>query len=399
MRQLIPVLGIELGVVSAGLRNSKAPDLLVIRLAEGGVVSGVFTQNSFKAAPVHLALKNLKHNDIRALVVNTGCANAGTGQVGIEDAFKVCEELATILKVTPSQILPFSTGVIMERLPRKKIIKSLATAVENLVSNGWRQAAEAIMTTDTISKGLSLKVSLSGISITITGIAKGSGMIHPNMATMLGFIAVDAKINASVLDEIISSVVESSFNCITVDGDTSTNDSFLLIATGTANNPIIKSSGDPRYKLIYEAIEKVAIELAKMIVKDGEGATKLVTVEVEGGRSLEECKKVAYSIAKSPLVKTAFFAEDPNLGRILSAIGQTDIRELNIKKITVSIDSLVIFERGEMSVNYDEIEAGKIMKKDEFSLNINLSRGNAVCQVWTCDFSHDYVSINADYRS
>ena len=399
MQKTIPITGLELGVAKAGLKRKNKADLLLIRLKKGSQVAGVFTTNKFRAAPVEIASNNLARGGVRALVVNTGVANAGTGKVGLSDAKKVCEKVGNLLKIDTTEVLPFSTGVIMERLPAAQIIEALPNAVDDLREDNWFRASEAILTTDTVTKSVSMQIEVDGTSITITGIAKGSGMIKPDMATMLSFIATDARIDATALNEMIDSVVKKSFNCITVDGDTSTNDSFLLMATCQSGNFIVKNKNEDLYEVIRNAIEKVAVKLAKMIIKDGEGATKFVTIKVKTGQDEKECRAVAFSIAESPLVKTAFYAEDPNLGRILAAIGKSDVKKLNLQNIIIHLDSMVIFENGERAVGYDEKKASTIMKKDEFCLIINLARGEEEFELWTCDMSHDYVTINSDYRS
>ena len=399
MEKLIPVPGVELGVANAELRKKKCNDVMILKVRVGSIVSGVFTSNSFKAAPVVIASNNLKKGNIRALVVNTGYANAGTGETGKKDAQLVNEEISRILGIKSEQVLPFSTGIIMEPLPVKKIIKVLPAGVKSLASSNWREAAIAIMTTDKVSKGVSHQITMGNSTVTVTGIAKGSGMIHPNMATMLGFIATDASIAKPVLDAMISEIVQKSFNCITIDGDTSTNDSCILIATGVSTVPKIDKKTGRNYKLVYEAVKSVAIELAKMIVRDGEGATKVVSIEVVGGVNDKECKEIAYSVAKSPLVKTAFFAEDPNLGRILAAIGATNNNKVDWSKIEIRIGDLLVFSHNAVAPEYDEKIAKRIMSKDSFRLKIDLCRGNASSEIWTCDLSHEYISINAEYRS
>ncbi len=399
MENLIPVAGVKLGVAKAGLRNKVSNDVMILTVSPGSTISGVFTNNSFKAAPVIIASGKLKQGRIRALVVNSGYANAGTGERGKKDAEQVCKQLADAIGVSSEQVLPFSTGIIMEPLPVKKIVNALAAGIKTLKSDNWRAGATAIMTTDKVSKGVSSQIEVDSKTITVTGIAKGSGMIHPNMATMLGFIATDASINKDTLDKMISEITQKSFNCITVDGDTSTNDSFILIATGASAAQPIENKNSPNYKIIYEAIQDVAIELAKMIVRDGEGATKLVTVEVVGGGDKQECKEVAYSVAKSPLVKTAFFAEDPNLGRILAAIGAATIVDVDWSKIKMWIDDLLVFEGNEVVPGYDEKIAKNIMSQSNFRLKIDLRRGSASTEVWTCDLSREYITINAEYRS
>ena len=386
---LHPVAGVELGVAMAGIKKSGRKDLLVMRLAPGAAVAGVFTQNRFCAAPVLVAKKNLK-NEIRALVVNTGNANAGTGADGLKRAGQVCAALAARLGCKAGQVLPFSTGVIMEPLPAECII----AAFPQLRDCDWVSAAEAIMTTDTVPKAFSRTISLSKGQATITGIAKGAGMIRPDMATMLAFVATDAAVSKKDLSRILKGTAERSFNSITVDGDTSTNDSFMLIATG--KGPAASSRQD--LSLLAAAIESVSIQLAQAIIRDGEGATKFVTVCVERGRSLAECRKVAYAIAHSPLVKTAFFASDPNLGRILAAVGYAGVG-LDVARVDLLIDEVLVAKGGARNPAYREEQALEAMKKPEFTVRAVLNRGRAAATVWTCDFSFDYVKINAEYRT
>ena len=388
--QLFPVPGVELGVAMAGIKKSGRKDLLVMRLAPGATVAGVFTRNRFCAAPVLLAKKHLK-GPVRALVVNTGNANAGTGKEGLKKAFAVCEALAKTIQAKPTQILPFSTGVIMEQLPADKIVNALPT----LKSADWLDAAEAIMTTDTVPKAFSRKVQLSRGEATVTGIAKGAGMIRPDMATMLGFIATDAKVSQSVLNRLVKSVADRSFNCATVDGDTSTNDSLILISSGAG----VEASKTKDLRILNEAILDVARLLAQAIIRDGEGATKFVTVTVERGRSEAECRKVAYAIAHSPLVKTAFFASDPNLGRILAAIGCAGVRDLDTGKVDLYLDQVLVAKGGARHPAYIEEQGVKAMQKPEFTVRAVLNRGKAAATLWTCDLSFDYVKINAEYRT
>jgi glutamate N-acetyltransferase/amino-acid N-acetyltransferase len=388
---LLPVRGVELGVAMAGIRKPGRKDLLVMRLHPGSSVAGVFTQNRFCAAPVILARKHLK-SAVRALVVNTGNANAGTGEDGLKRALQVCEALASHLGCEPSQVLPFSTGVIMEPLPAERIIAGLPKAL--LAQSGWLEAAEAIMTTDTVPKAVSRSIQLSGGEAAVSGIAKGAGMIHPGMATMLGFVATDAAVPRKVLDVLVRKVADRSFNCITVDGDTSTNDAFVIAATG--RGPEAKSARD-LHKL-EDALTGVARQLAQAIIRDGEGATKFVTVQVDGGRSEEECRRVAYAIAHSPLVKTAFFASDPNLGRILAAIGYSGV-PLDTAKVDLYIDNVLVAKGGSRNPAYREEQGAAAMKKAEFLVRAVLNRGKAEATVWTCDLSFDYVKINAEYRT
>jgi glutamate N-acetyltransferase / amino-acid N-acetyltransferase len=375
----------------AGIKKPGRKDLLVMRLAPGSTVAGVFTQNRFCAAPVILARKNLK-NEVKALVVNTGNANAGTGDDGLKRAASVCEALASHIGCEPDEVLPFSTGVIMEPLPAERITAALPKAL--LDKADWLSAAEAIMTTDTVPKAFSKKVRLSGGEVRVSGIAKGAGMIRPDMATMLGFIATDAAVPRKKLQALLERVAERSFNCITVDGDTSTNDSLILAATG--RGPAAASKRDALK--LEAAVTDVARSLAQAIIRDGEGATKFVTVRVERGRSESECRKVAYAIAHSPLVKTAFFASDPNLGRILAAIGYAGV-DLDSDKVDLHIDGVSVVRQGGRNPGYVESQAVEAMKKPEFTVRAVLNRGKAAATVWTCDFSFDYVKINAEYRT
>jgi glutamate N-acetyltransferase/amino-acid N-acetyltransferase len=375
----------------AGVKKPGRKDLLVMRLAPGSTVAGVFTQNRFCAAPVILAKKNLK-NEVKALVVNTGNANAGTGDDGLRRAASVCEALASHIGCEPDEVLPFSTGVIMEPLPAERISAALPKAL--LDKADWLSAAEAIMTTDTVPKAFSKKVRLSGGEVRVSGIAKGAGMIRPDMATMLGFIATDASVPRKKLQALLERVAERSFNCITVDGDTSTNDSLILAATG--RGPAAASKRDALK--LEAAVTDVARSLAQAIIRDGEGATKFVTVRVERGRSEAECRKVAYAIAHSPLVKTAFFASDPNLGRILAAVGYAGVN-LDVSRVDLHIDEVLVAKSGSRNPAYREEQALAAMKKAEFTVRAVLNRGKAQATVWTCDFSFDYVKINAEYRT
>jgi glutamate N-acetyltransferase/amino-acid N-acetyltransferase len=383
------VAGVELGVAMAGIRKANRKDLLVMRLAEGARIAGVFTRNRFCAAPVTLCRRHLR-NAVRALVVNTGNANAGTGADGLRRANRVCAALAAQLGCRPQQILPFSTGVIMEPLPDERIIAGLRQAVEN--ESDWLSAAQAIMTTDTVPKAASATVKLSGGEATVTGIAKGAGMIRPDMATLLAFVATDAKVDAAKLRAICRRAADASFNRITVDGDTSTNDSFIIVASGAG--PAAASAKD--LALLERAVTEVARQLAQAIVRDGEGATKFVTVRVARGRSVEECRRVAYAIAHSPLVKTAFFASDPNLGRILAAIGNSGIE---VGNLSLYIEDVLVATRGGRNPGYREEQGIAAMKKPEFTVRVVLNRGKAEATLWTCDLSFDYVKINAEYRT
>jgi len=392
--QLYPVAGVELGIAMAGVRKVGRKDLLVIRLAPGSSIAGVFTKNRFCAAPVLLAKKHLR-NPVRALVVNTGNANAGTGADGLRRALTVCGALATSLGCRAGQILPFSTGVIMEPLPAERIVAGLPQAIADLDAGNWLHAAEAIMTTDTVAKATSARVQLSSGVATVTGIAKGAGMIRPDMATMLGFIATDAQVARGALQRMTMRAADQSFNAITVDGDTSTNDAFVCFATG--KGPAARSEND--LKALGAAVTQVAQQLAQAIVRDGEGATKFVTVRVERGRGAAECRKVAYAIAHSPLVKTAFFASDPNLGRILAAIGYAGVAGLEPAKVDLYLDQVLVAKRGVRHAGYREEQGVAAMNKAEFTVRAVLNRGRAAATVWTCDLSFDYVKINAEYRS
>lgn len=396
--QLKPVAGVQLGYAQAGIRKTDRKDLLVITVPEGASVAGVFTTNAFCAAPVHVCKRHLALNHgIRALVVNTGCANAGTGVQGMEDAQKTCAELAQRLNLKDSQILPFSTGVILENLPMDRLIAGLNPAIKNLTKDNWLNAAQAIMTTDTLPKAVSRQIQIKGQTITLTGISKGAGMIKPNMATMLGFIATDVGIAQKDLDTLMRQVADQSFNCITIDGDTSTNDSFIVMASGASEVHI--APNQPEYAKFAQALTEVAQELAQLIVRDGEGATKFISIVVENARDEAEAKTVAYSVAHSPLVKTAFFASDPNLGRILAAIGYADVTNLDVNTIEVYLDDVHVATAGGRHPEYTEAAGQAVMNQAEITVRIVLNRGDANATVWTCDLSHEYVSINADYRS
>ncbi|NMG33404.1 bifunctional glutamate N-acetyltransferase/amino-acid acetyltransferase ArgJ [Azoarcus sp. TTM-91] len=400
---LLPVPGVRLGVAEAGIRKANRRDLTVLELAEGSRVAGVFTKNRFCAAPVQLCKEHLPQGGIRALVINTGVANAGTGESGLSHARETCVALAAALGVAPQQVLPFSTGVILEPLPVERLVAGLPKAVGALKADGWFDAAHAIMTTDTLAKAVSAQVQIGGRSVTLTGMSKGAGMIRPNMATMLGYLACDAAVSQPLLDELVKEAADLSFNSITVDGDTSTNDSFILIATGQAGNAEIVDAAGADYKALRDAVVSVAIRLAQAIVRDGEGATKFMTIAVEGGRSREECRQVAYAVAQSPLVKTAFFASDPNLGRILAAVGYAGVDDLDVSALRVWLgnpdESVLVAEQGGRAGSYREEAGARIMAHAELTVRIDLARGDSAATVWTCDFSYDYVKINADYRS
>lgn len=396
---LLPVKGLKLGYAEAHVRKPNRKDVLVMTLPEGARVAGVFTKNRFCAAPVVLCKSFLAQGaGIRALLVNTGCANAGTGEQGLKLAQQTCDALAGLLGIQPNQVLPFSTGVILEPLPADKVIAGLPAAIANLSEDNWLNAAEAIMTTDIVAKGTSRQITIDGKPVTITGISKGSGMIHPNMATMLGYIATDAVVSKAALENIIHHAVNQSFNCITVDGDTSTNDSLIIMATNLAGNQEITSES-PAYQQLRDAITDVAIELAQAIVRDGEGATKFMTIAVEGGKSEAECRKVAYAIAHSPLIKTAFFASDPNLGRILAAIGYAGIEDLDVNALQLYLGEVLVAENGGRAASYREEQGAAVMQESDILVRVVLNRGSENVTIWTCDFSYDYVRINADYRS
>ena len=397
--QLLPVAGVALGIAEAGIKKANRKDLLVMVLDEGTQAAGVFTQNRFCAAPVTVAKQHLVHAAIRALVINTGNANAGTGEAGIQHALATCAEAGRLLGCATQQVLPFSTGVIMEPLPVDKIIQGLPAAVANCKADNWFNAAHAIMTTDIVPKAASRQVQIGSKTVTVTGIAKGSGMIRPNMATMLGYVATDAVISQSLLQEMTRYAADHSFNRITVDGDTSTNDAFIVLATGKAGHAEITRQDSSEFAQLQQTVTAVAAELAKMIVRDGEGATKFITVQIEAGKDAGECAKVAYAIAHSPLVKTAFFASDPNLGRILAAIGYAGIDDLNVDGIQLYLDDVLVAEKGGRAADYREANGQRVMNQSEITIRVVLNRGSASTTVWTCDFSYDYVKINASYRS
>lgn len=399
---LHPVSGVRIGVAEAGIRKAGRKDLTVMLIDEGASVGGVFTQNRFCAAPVQVCREHLTAGagaDIRALVINTGCANAGTGAAGLAAARRTCDALAAQLGVRPQQVLPFSTGVILEPLPLERLQAGLPAALADAQPAHWLKAAEGIMTTDTVPKARSVKASVGGAQVTVTGISKGAGMIRPNMATMLGFVATDACVAPGLMPQLARALAESSFNRVTVDGDTSTNDSFIVIATNKAAHAPVQSLQSPEGQALFAALLEVARWLAQAIVRDGEGATKFITVQVEGGQNAAECRQVAYAIAHSPLVKTAFFASDPNLGRILAAIGYAGIADLDTEKIDLYLDSVHVATRGGRHPDYREEDGQRVMKQPEITVRVNLGRGAASETVWTCDLSHEYVSINADYRS
>jgi glutamate N-acetyltransferase/amino-acid N-acetyltransferase len=396
--QLHPVAGVRLGFAQAGIRRADKKDVLVIALDEGSIVAGVFTTNAFCAAPVTICQNHLAANQgIRALVVNTGCANAGTGALGMEHAQLTCRTLAAQMGLQAAQILPFSTGVILEHLPMDKLLAGLAPAIENLTEHNWYNAAQAIMTTDTLPKAASRQININGQTITLTGISKGAGMIKPNMATMLGYIATDIGISQTDLTELTKTVADQSFNCISIDGDTSTNDSFIIMATGKSGLQVQK--GTSEFAQFAAALQSIATELAQLIVRDGEGATKFMSIVVEQAANLTEAKQIAYSIAHSPLVKTAFFASDPNLGRILAAIGYAGVQGLDVAAIDLYLDDVHVATQGGRHPDYTEAQGQTVMNQAEITVRVVLHRGTSNATVWTCDLSHEYVSINADYRS
>jgi len=396
---LLPVPGVRIGVAEAGIRKANRKDLTVFLFDPGTAAGAVFTQNRFCAAPVQVCREHLAGGDIRAMVINTGNANAGTGEEGLVRARATCIAAARLLNVAPQQVLPFSTGVIMEQLPVDRIEAGLPAALADARPDHWLRAAEGIMTTDTLPKAFSRQVQVDGATVTVTGISKGAGMIRPNMATMLGFLATDASIAPSLLPGLAFDLAEGSFNRVTVDGDTSTNDSFVVIATNQARHAPITSLATPAGQALKGAMLEVARLLAQAIVRDGEGATKFITVRVEGGRTAAECRQVAYAIAHSPLVKTAFFASDPNLGRILAAVGYAGIADLDQARIDLYLDDVHVARQGGRHPDYREEDGQRVMKQSEITVRVLLGRGDAADQVWTCDFSHEYVTINADYRS
>ena len=401
---LYPVSGLKIGVTEAGLRKANRKDLSVVLLDEGASVSGVFTQNRYCAAPVQICRDHLQKatssgGSIRAMLINTGNANAGTGADGMARARATCAALARELNISPEQILPFSTGVIMEPLPAYRIEAGIPGALMDAKEDNWARAAEGIMTTDTVPKAFSKQVQIGGITVTVTGISKGAGMIRPNMATMLGFLATDATVPQALMQQLATDLAEGSFNRVTVDGDTSTNDSFVVIATNKVAAGAISTLADGAGATLKAAMMDVARLLAQAIVRDGEGATKFITVKVSGGKTGDECRKVAYAIAHSPLVKTAFFASDPNLGRILAAVGYAGIADLDQNKISLHLDDVHVVQEGGRLASYFEADGARVMQQSEITVHVGLGRGDAADTVWTCDFSYDYVKINADYRS
>ena len=399
-KDLFAVAGVRVGVTMAGVRKPNKRDLVVFALDEHSSVAGVFTTNRFCAAPVQLCREHLGHEgNIRALLINTGNANAGTGEDGLARARRSCASLAALMQLRAAQVLPFSTGVIMETLPVERIEAGLPAALAALRSDGWLDAAHGIMTTDTLPKAASRQLQIGGRTVTVTGIAKGAGMIRPNMATMLGFVATDAVVAPHLMQALVNEAADASFNRISIDGDTSTNDSFIVMATHRAGHDAITDLDSPEGRHLRAVLSEVSRQLAQAIVRDGEGATKFITIDIESGRSIAECRKVAYAIAHSPLVKTAFFASDPNLGRILAAVGYAGINDLDQNLIEMHLDNVHVVRHGGRHPSYQEADGQRVMKQSEITIRVALGRGSANAQVWTCDLSHDYVSINADYRS
>ncbi len=397
---VLAVPGVRWGVVEAGIRKANRKDVSVCVLPKGARVDAVFTQNRFCAAPVQVCQTHLASGaEIRALVINTGNANAGTGQAGLRDARAMAEAGAKALGLHVEQVLPFSTGVILEPLPIARVVAGIAKAAEALSEANWLTAAQGIMTTDTQPKACSRQCVVAGQTVTVTGIAKGAGMIRPNMATMLGFVATDAQIDPKAMVGLAKTLADQSFNRVTVDGDTSTNDSFVVMATGKAGNDAITDWAVSDAAVLLSTLKDVARDLAHAIVRDGEGATKFITIQVNGGRNTDECLKVAYAVAHSPLVKTAFFASDPNLGRILAAVGYAGVDDLDVNGVDVYLDDVQVAHQGGLFSGYTEAQGAAVMVKSDITVRIDLGRGDARDTVWTCDFSHDYVSINADYRS
>lgn len=396
---LLPIKGVRIGVANAGIRQTERPDIALFELAPSATVSAVFTKNRFCASPVKVAKQHLSEGTPSYLLINSGNANAGVGPEGDKDALQCCQAVADHQKVTAQQVLPFSTGVIGERLPLEKLLSTIPEAISNLSEEHWQQAARAIMTTDTREKAVSKVIMMEGEKITITGISKGSGMIEPNMATMLAYIATDMPIAEPVLNTIIKEATNQSFNCISVDGDTSTNDAVVLVATGCAKVSELKSKEDSRYEVLYAAIEEVFKTLAEAIVRDGEGATKLIHVSVKQAATIDDARSVAYTIARSPLVKTAMFASDPNWGRILAAIGRAPIESLNVDAINIYLDDVCIVCSGVRDQHYTEARGQQVMQRDEITLKVELAAGGACAHVITCDLSYDYVKINAEYRT
>jgi len=397
--ELLLIDGIEIGVASAGIKTAGKTDLVLFKLAQGTVTSAVYTQNAFCAAPVTLAKQHQMEVSPQYLLINSGNANAGTGELGMQAAQQCCHGVAVLANQTDNTVLPFSTGVIGQQLPVNKMVNALPAAFEDLTADNWFNAAHGIMTTDTLAKAVSKQVEIDGVMVTVTGIAKGSGMIRPDMATMLSYIATDADVDQITLDLMLQKSMSQSFNRITVDGDTSTNDSCLLMATGRANNTQIVDFNEAEAQKLYAVIAEISQLLAHAIVRDGEGATKFIEIEVIDGADDEECRQVAYTIAHSPLVKTALFASDPNWGRILAAVGRSGVTNFDLSKVAIYLDDVCIVDKGEPAASYTEEKGQEVMNKDEITIRVKLGRGNASDTVWTCDFSYDYVKINAEYRT
>lgn len=395
---LYPVSGVRLGTTQAAIRKKDRRDLVVVEIAPGATTAGVFTRNRFCAAPVLIARESLAEMPPRALLINTGCANAGTGAPGLADARACCAALAERIGGAPAEILPFSTGVIGERLPVERVIAGLPACLEALSEEGWSEAAHGIMTTDTVPKGASRRVTIAGRTVTVTGIAKGAGMIRPDMATMLAFVATDAEVSPTVVKACIAAAADQSFNRITIDGDTSTNDACVLIATGRSGARIHDLGGEEG-RLLLQTVTEVCIELAQKIIRDGEGATKFMTIEVMGGATDADCLEVAYTIGHSPLVKTAFFASDPNWGRILAAVGRASITRLDVAKIAIWLNDVCVVRNGGLAADYTEARGAAAMRAEEITIRVELGLGQESARIWTCDFSHDYVRINAEYRT
>jgi len=396
---MLPVNGVRIGIAESAIRYKNRRDLVVFEIAEGASTAAVFTTNAFCAAPVHVAKAHLAAGSPRYLVINTGNANAGTGEPGMVAAQVSCQALAGLTGVADTQVLPFSTGVIGELLPVARLQAGLPAALAALEADNWVAAANGIMTTDTLPKGASEQFTVAGTTYTVTGISKGAGMIRPNMATMLGYVATDAAVAPALLQALLREVVEGSFNRITIDGDTSTNDACVLIATGKAGNAPVTAAEGELYDALRAVLTRVFLRLAQLIVRDGEGATKFMTVRVEGGGNIQECCDVAYAVAHSPLIKTAFFASDPNWGRILAAIGRSGVPALDVSKINVWLDTVLLCQNGGAAASYTEAQGAAVMQQPEITIRIDLGRGSFSDTVWTCDFSYDYVKINADYRS
>jgi len=394
-----PVAGVKLGIAEAGIKYAQRKDLVLFELVAGSSVSGVFTLNAFCAAPVQVAKKHIQQGDIRYLVINTGNANAGTGPQGLADAETTCQQVAEVCGVAPEQVLPFSTGVIGEPLPMDKLLAGIPLAQQSLADNLWPETAEGIMTTDTLPKGYSQKADVNGTEITISGVSKGAGMIKPNMATMLAYVTTDAKIAQPLLDSMCRQLADKSFNRVTVDGDTSTNDSCILVATGQADMAEIESEQDAGYQQVFDALLEAFLVLSHAIVRDGEGATKFVSVEVQQADSVQEALDVAYTVAHSPLVKTALFASDANWGRILAAVGRAGVENMDLSAIDIHLDDVCIVENGGRAASYTEEAGSAVFEKTEFTISIRLGRGAVTETVWTTDLSHDYVTINAEYRT